>query len=145
MRKLIIVCDSPINSEDIRASLANAFEIELFTYNDIHDKDPGHFIIVDMDLKGTTCLLILKEWLKRKPKDGKVLVVTDKASHLETIRAHAIGAADTVHRPIDSRCVRSIFGRDFESLAGCPPEFEKSKDVVATLGALQEIFSSAYL
>jgi putative nucleotidyltransferase with HDIG domain len=145
MRKLIIVCDSPINSEDIRATLASAFEIELFTYNDIHDNDPDHFIIVDMDLKSTTRLLVLKEWLKRRPKDGKVLVVTDKASHLETIRAHAIGATDTVHRPMDGKRIRSIFGRDFESLAGCPPEIEKSKDVVATLGALQEIFSSAYL
>lgn len=145
MRELIIVCDSPINSEDIRASLASTFEIEFVTYNDIHDSDPDHFTIVDMDLQGTTRLLILKEWLKGKPKDGKVFVVTDKASHIETIQAHAIGATDTVHRPIDGKLIRSMLGRDFAALAGCPPEIEKSKDVVATLGALQEIFSSAYL
>lgn len=145
MRKLIVVCDSPLISEDIRASLGSTFEIEFVTYNRIHDRDPDHFTIVDMDLQGTTRLLVLKEWLKGKPRDGKVLVVTDKASHLETIRAHAIGATDTVHRPIDGKLIRSMFGRDFASLAGCPPEFEKSEEVVATLGALQEIFSSAYL
>jgi putative nucleotidyltransferase with HDIG domain len=145
MCKLIIVCDSPLISEDIRGSLASTFEIEFVTYSDIHNRDPDHFTIVDMDLKGTTRLLILKEWLKGKPKNGKVLVVTDKASHLETIRAHAIGATDTMHRPIDGKLIRSKFGSDFASLAGCSPEIQKSEEVVATLGALQEIFSSAYL
>ncbi len=147
MNQLSIFCDSPAFSEDIRSQLAEIFEIRFHRFDNIQDADPEQYIIVDINLKEITRLLDLKDWLKRKPKDGKAIFVTDKASHLESVRANAIGATEIVHRPIDGKMLLAKFLGDFASLAGSSPDFptEKSEGVSAAYDTLQNIFSSACL
>ncbi len=145
MDTLLLVCDSPARSEDIRKTLADSFAIEFVEFGQFKSVAPGKLILVDVDLKRITRVLALKEWLKGKPEGGKVIAVTDKSSHIEGIRANAIGASEVVHRPINGASILSKLRDDFERLGATPPEFEKSREVAATLGAMQEIFSSACL
>lgn len=145
MDRLLLVCDSPARSEDIRKSLVDSFKIEFVEFGQFNSVTPGKLVIVDIDLKRITRVLALKEWLKGKPQGCKVIAVTDKTSHIEGIRANAIGASDIIHRPINGNIILSKSRGDLVQLAAGPPEFEKSKEVATTLGALQEIFSGACL
>jgi putative nucleotidyltransferase with HDIG domain len=147
MNHLSIFSDSPRNAEDIRKSLAGIFEIQFVRYEDILDIDPAPYTIVDINLKESDRLLDLKDWLERKPRDGKTIFVIDKVSHLESVRAHALGANDVVHRPIDGQTLLSKFWGDFSSLARDPLDFpvEKSEGIEAAYSTLQDIFSSACL
>ena len=145
MNRLLLVCDSPAHSEDIRKALADSFEIEFVEFGHFKSVAPGKLVIVDVDLKRITRVLALKEWLKGKPEGGKVIAVTDKSSHIEGIRANAIGASDAIHGPISGSSILPKLRSDFTQLGATPPEFEKSKEIATTLGALQEIFSSACL
>ncbi len=147
MNRLSIFCHSPENARDIRHSLAGIFEIEFVRHDDTRNTDPELYTIVDIDLKDSARILNLKDWLKRKPKDAKIISVTDKVSHLENVRAHAIGANDVVHRPIDGKILLTKFFGDFSALAANPSDFpvEKSEGIEAAYTSLQDIFSSACL
>jgi putative nucleotidyltransferase with HDIG domain len=147
MDRLSILCESPGWSEDIRRQLARVFEIRWYDFDSIHCANPDRYTIVDVNLQEITRLRALRAWLKRKPKGAATIIVTNKTSHLENVRAHAIGATDIVHRPIDGKVLLSKLWGDLTSFAGTPSDvkFEKSEAITASLGALQDIFSSACL
>jgi len=147
MNQLSIFCDSPAYSEDIRSQLAGIFQIRFRRFDNIRDAAPDQHIIVDINLKENTRLLDLKDWLKHRPRNGKAIFVTNKASRFEIVRAHAIGATDVVHLPIDGKMILSKLWGDFASLAAGPSDFPvgKSEGVVAAYEALQAVFSSACL
>src|SRR5207302_3686952 len=96
MNQLSIFCESPAYFEDIRSQLAGIFPIRFHRFDNIRDAAPDQYVIVDINLKENTRILDLKDWLKHRPRNGKAIFVTDKASHFETVRAHAIGATDVV-------------------------------------------------
>jgi HD-GYP domain-containing protein (c-di-GMP phosphodiesterase class II) len=104
-------------------------------------------VLFDINLRDGQHLLELKEWLNRKPKDGKVVFITDKASHAQDIQARALGATHIVHRPFDvGTLVQKLLG-DFDA----PPTdylenpIKESHGVRAGLDALHNIFSTACL
>jgi putative nucleotidyltransferase with HDIG domain len=147
MNQLSIFCDSPVCSEDIRSQLAGLFNVRLYRIDKIDHAHPDQYTIFDVRLNEDAHLQHLKDWLKQRPKDGKAIFVTDKTSHLETVRARALGATDIVHRPLDRRMLLSKLWGEFESLADAQWDFsaQKSEGVVAAYGALQDIFASACL
>ena len=92
-------------------------------------------------------LLELKEWLKRKPKAGKVIFVIDKASRTEEIQANALGATDVIHRPINGRALLTLLWGDFNSL-GLDTSHSPIRSIPAVgpaFDALENVFSSACL
>jgi putative nucleotidyltransferase with HDIG domain len=145
MSRLSILCNFSGHAEDIRKCLADIFEIQFVRCDDIRGTHPEQYIIVDTKLNDPAVLTNLKDWLKRKPKDGKAIFITDKASRVEDVQAFAIGATDVVHRPVDRTGLISKLWGDFSSLAGRPSEFltEKSEGIEAAIGSLQDIFSLA--
>jgi putative nucleotidyltransferase with HDIG domain len=149
MYQLSIICDSPAKSEDIRRPLAGMFDIHFVGLNDIQSVSPDQYTIFDIDLVDVDSqhATKVKEWLKRKPSDGKVIFIIDETSRLEAVRAHALGAADVAHRPIDGKIILSKFWGDLSSLAssqsGSPTG--KIEAVNSASEALQNIFSSACL
>jgi putative nucleotidyltransferase with HDIG domain len=133
--------------DDIRRQLGGIFELEVKSLETILDATPGQYTLVDIDLNDSSRVLLLKEWLRRKPKDAKVIFVADKASWLQDARACAIGATDVIDRPIDGRTLLAMLWGDVAALAVDPsnPAVQHSPGVDAAVDTLQSIFSSACL
>ena len=142
MNQLSIFCDSPVCSEDIRSQLVGLFNVRLYRIDKIEHARPDQYTVFDVRLNEDAHLQHLKDWLKQRPKDGEAIFVTDKTTHLETVRARALGATDIVHRPLDRRMLLSKLWGEFESLTDAQWDFsaQKSEGVVAAYGALQDIF-----
>jgi putative nucleotidyltransferase with HDIG domain len=147
MNQLSIFRESPAFSEDIRRQLAGAFKIRFHCIEKIREADPQQYAIFDINLNEISRLPDVKAWLKQRPKDSKAIFVIDKASHLETVRATAVGATDVVYRPIERTMLLSKLGGEFETLRDAQWDFPaaKSEGVSAAYEALQDVFSSACL
>ena len=108
---------------------------------------PEPYLVFDIDMHDGPHLLETKEWLKRKPKDSKVVFVIDETSHSEKIQARALGATDVIHRPIDGRALLKLLWGDFDSLAvdTADPPLKSDPAVGPAFDALENVFASACL
>lgn len=147
MQKLCIFSDAAANREAIRRQLGGIFELTFLDLDHIHAAESQPCLLFDINLRDGPHLLQLKEWLNRKPKDCKIVFVTDKASHVQAIQALALDATDIVHRPFDAKeLVKKLLG-DFDALSSDDPEnpLRESPGVGPALDALHSIFSAACL
>ena len=133
------------NRDRLSQQLAGLFEIEFRPLESSLDSPLGQCSVFDFDLNDPTHLLKLKDKLKTRPKDAKVIFVTEKASRLQETRALAIGATDVVHRPVDARILVSKIWGEAQSLAEENPKFAKTSGpgVLAAADTLRGIFSAA--
>jgi putative nucleotidyltransferase with HDIG domain len=147
VHQISIIWDAGARLDDLHRQLAGAFDIEFSPLEAILDATPGQYTVFDIDLNDSSRVLTLKDWLRRKPKDAKVIFVTDKGSRLQETRAYAIGATDVTHRPLDGRALLTKLWGDVTSLAVDPssPAVHHSPGVAVAVGTLQSIFSSACL
>ena len=146
MNSVCVIGNSQKSNDALRDGLAGIFEAEFITLDDIARSAPRTYTVVDFDFNDIAHIPTLKAWLRRKPNGGKVVFITDKASHLQATRAHAIGATDIVHRPVEvARTGRPNCLGDVASLSNDPANetIRKSPGVAAAIGTLQDIFSSA--
>jgi putative nucleotidyltransferase with HDIG domain len=129
----------------LRTQLANFFQIEFKPLVSSLESRLGQYTVFDFDLNDTTHLLKLKDKLKSRPKDAKVIFVTEKASHLQDTRALAIGATDVIHRPFDGTALLTKLCGEVRSLADEKPEFADGSGagVMAAADTLRGIFSAA--
>src|SRR5262245_37893220 len=86
----------------LQKQLANHFAVEFRPLESSLDSQFGQYSVFDFDLNDPKYLLKLKDRLKVRPKDAKVIFVTEKASYLQETRALAIGATDVIHRPVEA-------------------------------------------
>jgi len=133
------------NRDRLRKQLASLFQIEFRPLQSSLDTQLGHYSVFDFDLNDTTHLLKLKDKLKSRPKDAKVIFVTEKASQLQETRALALGATDVIHRPVDARALISKIWSEARSLADEDPKFAETSGpgVLAAADTLRGIFSAA--
>jgi putative nucleotidyltransferase with HDIG domain len=133
------------NRDHLRKQLASLFEIEFKPLESSLESRLGQYTVFDFDLNDTTHLLKLKDKLKSRPKDAKVIFVTEKASRLQDTRALAIGATDVIHRPFDGRTLLAKLWGEVQSLADEKPEFAEGSGtgVLAAADTLRGIFSAA--
>jgi putative nucleotidyltransferase with HDIG domain len=145
MHQLAIFSDLPTNAETLHRQLKGAFELRCHSFKRIPNRNPDLYTVIDTSLKDASRLFELKEWVAKKPKDGKVIFVVDKASWMEEARAYALGATHVVHRPINRRDLLAKVWGDFSALAGDDTDFRKesSAGVVKASDTLQTIFSAA--
>src|SRR3954466_13161512 len=142
MNKLCIFSDAGGKSAAIRRQLGGIFDLTFLDVENVRAADSQLPVLLDIDLSDGPHLLELKKWLSLKPKDGKVVCVTDKASHAQAIQALALGATNIVHRPLDAKTlVQKLLG-DFDPPAADHVEnsIKESPGVSAGFDALQEIF-----
>jgi putative nucleotidyltransferase with HDIG domain len=147
MNRLSVLSDSSGIAGHLRQQMAGVFEVRFVSLDRISDLQPEQFTVVDVSLQKTDHLLGLKEWLKRKPKDAKVIFAVDKGSRIEVTRAFAVGATDVVARPINGRALLALLQDDFGVVAGSAEnaEFRPSPGVSAAIDTLENIFSAACL
>lgn len=147
MNSLSIFTDDRIAAAKIRAQLANVFKLQFHSLEHLQDILQEQYLVFDIDMHDARHFFELKEWLRRKPKNGKVIFAVDKSSRPEIAQAHALGATDVIQRPIDGGDLLKILWGDFSSLAldtGRPPL--RSVPVIGpAFDALENVFSSACL
>ena len=130
--------DLRCNRDRLHRQLAGHFEIEFRPFESSLDSPLGQYSVFDFDLNDPTHLLKLKDKLKTKPKDAKVIFVTEKASHLQETRALAIGATDVIHRPVDARVLISKICGEPQSLAEEDLKFAETSGPGALVGRFNQ-------
>jgi len=145
MLQLSIYSDTQGNADLLHRQLGRTFELRCRGFSRVPDEGPGLYTVIDTSLRDTSHLPELKQWMAKRPKDGKVIFVVDKASRIEEARAFALGATGVVHRPINGRELLSKIWGDFATLAEKGAEFraESPRAAVAAFDALQNVFSAA--
>jgi hypothetical protein len=91
MNRLSFVSDSTFDAERLRRQLAGIFNVRFIDLAQVRQSKPDRFTVVSANMGNASRLLDLKEWMKSKPKDGKVIFVTRPNSHIETTQAYALG------------------------------------------------------
>ena len=142
---LSFVSTSETSAAALRRQMNGTLDIRFLPLDRILDRTPEYYTIVDVNLKNTSHLLELKEWLRRRPKGGKAIFLTDKSSRIESVQAFALGATDVMHHPLSERELLTRLWGEFTSLVDDPSELQvpHSQGVAEAVGALQNIFLSA--
>ena len=145
MHRISVIGDAHARPDDLARELAGLFEVEFEPLEAALDATPRQHTLVDIDLNNDPHLPPLKDWLRRKPKDAKVIFATDKASRLQEARAYALGATGIIHRPIDGRNLLTKLWGDSATLDILPasPVGDQTPTVAAAVGTLHGIFSAA--
>jgi putative nucleotidyltransferase with HDIG domain len=146
MTRLSIISDSVSRARYIGRQLDGLFDVQIFSPGDIPDSRPTAFTFGDVHLEGPH-IPDLKDWLKARPENAKIVIAVDKGSHLQAVRAHAIGATDILPRPIDGKSLLAKLFGDIKSLAAdrSAGPIGDSCGISAGLQALQTVFASASL
>jgi putative nucleotidyltransferase with HDIG domain len=154
MHQISFFGDVRVNRDRLRQQLASLCEIEFKPVESSLDSKLGPFNVFDINLNDAEHILKLRDKLKARSKDTKIIFVTDKASRLQETQAFAIGATDIIHRPVDARTLltklwsESQFTKpagEPQSLADEKPEFSEKcgPGVAAASDMLRGIFSAA--
>jgi putative nucleotidyltransferase with HDIG domain len=145
---LSIICDSPTDAQFVRQQLDGIFDTLFFPVNRIREAEPpGPYSLIAINLGDPVQISDVRDWLRQRPRDAKVVFITRRFSRVEALQAYAVGATDLVHRPFDGKALLRTFYGEFELLAGPASDFltGNSPGVAAAFGALQNVFSSAFL
>src|SRR5215472_14732631 len=147
MQDLWIVSDMPTKAAGIRRQLDGMFALHFVALSRIGETEPPPSLLIDVDFTNGSLVAGLKTWLGRKPKDGKLIVAVDKASHLQAIQARALGALGVLHRPLQGKALIKALLGDLGSLADDNPgdPIRTSPGVGQAFDALRNVFESACL
>jgi len=143
MDRLCVIADNSELARDVGARLRGLFEPSIFTLDRLPEALPAEYTFVDVDLRKGACS-DLRSWLKRRPRDARVVFCVRRDSHAEAVQAHAIGATGLIARPYTADGLRAKFdeghsltfiadGFDAEGLTG----------IGIGAGTLHEIFEAA--
>jgi CheY-like chemotaxis protein len=109
----VLVSDSTFDAERLRRQLAGLLDVHFVDLAGILRSKPGPFTVVSAKFSNASHLLDLKEWVKSKPKGGKVIFATRPGSRHEQTQAYALGATDVVNSPIDAKELLQKIWSDF--------------------------------
>jgi putative nucleotidyltransferase with HDIG domain len=150
MQRLCIVIDTPTKAAAIRRELDGIFDLHCLDFDRISDTAPPRELLFDIDFGRSGRAAKVKGWLKRKPKDAKVIFAIDKTSHLQSIQATALGATGILNRPFERPALIKMLLGDLESMWTDDPSdpgdpIKTSPGVGEALEALRRIFETACL
>ncbi len=143
MDRLCVIADSESSAQSLRAKLATHFEPSFFTLGCLPNAPPADYTLVDIDLRKSACSE-LRNWLKRRSRDARVVFCVRRDSHAEAVQAHAIGATGLLARPYTAHALRAKFDEGISLIAIADGfETEGLAGIGAGVAALHEIFESA--
>lgn len=145
MLQLSVYSDRMANADMLSSQLDGVLELRCRRFKGVPDRDPELYTLIDTSLKDSPNLNELKEWMAKKPKDGKIIFAVDKTSRLDETRAFSLGATGVVYRPISKTDLLARLWGDFTGLSEKANDFraKSPKGVVAAFDALEQVFSSA--
>jgi response regulator RpfG family c-di-GMP phosphodiesterase len=147
MNQLAAICDSPENARRVHWQLKGLFDIQCLSPDELGAaQPPGRYTIVAVNLDDLERVRGIRHWLTQKPKDAKVIFVTDQGSRLDRVRARAVGATDFVQPPVNASALLTKLYGDFQCVRG-KPKFcdEASPGIVVALESVQAAFALAWL
>ena len=106
-KHLCVLADSAGKQAALHSQLGSVFNLEFVEIEPSSELKTIPHLLIDIDLRTSSRLRELKNWLGRKKAQGRILVVIDKGSHSQTIQARALGATDVVQRPVNANSVMS--------------------------------------
>jgi len=119
MNQLAAICDSPENARRVHWQLKGLFDIQCLSPDELGAaQPPGRYTIVAVNLDDLERVRGIRHWLTQKPKDAKVIFVTDQGSRLDRVRARAVGATDFVQPPVDASALLTKLYGDFQCVRG---------------------------
>ena len=147
MNRLSIFIDASTDTAATQRALSNVFELSFLPLESIRNRKPDPYLIFDINMRDASHLAEVKDWLKHKPQNGKAIFVTDKGSRVAQTQAHALGATDVIHRPIDGKSVLKLLWGDFDALLRdtSEPSLRSAPGVGPAFDALENVFLSACL
>jgi putative nucleotidyltransferase with HDIG domain len=145
VHQILVVGDKAAHGEDVTRRLSAFFALEFKDMQTAFEGAPQPHTLIDIDLGNHPALLRLKEWLKGKPENAKIIFLADRASRLQEARAYALGATGIIHRPVDRHALLAKL-RDSETALATvgAAEEELPPGVVAATDALQSIFYAGW-
>lgn len=151
MHKLTIIGAARSDFDDLIKGISTIVEWKFEPFDEALGSPPGAATLIDIDLNDGSRLARLSDWIARKPRGAKVIVVTEKSSHLQEMQASAIGGTGVIHRPFDrtkllamlAGSVASAPAVDAPPLAPAAPEPLQRQGFGAAVDGLERIFTSA--
>jgi putative nucleotidyltransferase with HDIG domain len=146
MNRLSIVADTVERARAINRQLVGLFEIQAFPRANLPSSEPSKYTVVDVDLIDGSRLSELRQWLTRRPPDGKAIFVVEPGIMRQAMQAFAIGATDLVQHPLNRRTLLTTLLGDLGSMASdpLPPSISNSAGAWAAVGALQGVFDAVF-
>jgi putative nucleotidyltransferase with HDIG domain len=147
MQRLHVITDIPSKAAAIRRQMDGMFDLHCLDFDRIGDTEPAEHVLFDVDFSRSGRAVQVKEWLRRKPKDAKVIFAIDRTSHLQSIQATALGATGILPRPFDRDALIEMLVGDRKSAwnDGAGDPISASPGVGEALEGLRNIFESACL
>jgi putative nucleotidyltransferase with HDIG domain len=147
MNRLSFVSHSTSDAEQLRRQLAGVFDVRFVELARVGTEKPDRFTLIAPDFNDAPALISLRQWVKKRPKDGKVIFVTRAESRIENAQAHALGATGVVHRPIDGTELLKKLCGEIALLGGKAVDFGAQGHWGAAAGqdGLREIFGASSL
>jgi putative nucleotidyltransferase with HDIG domain len=150
MHKLTLIGAARSDFDSLIKEISAAVECVFVPFDAALGTPPGDYTLVDIDLDGSR-IARLKDWIARKPRGAKVIIVTEKSSHLQDMQASAIGGTGVIHRPIDSKRLLAMLIGNLPAAPAvqAPPLVPDAPDRPARQGfgaavdGLENIFTSA--
>jgi putative nucleotidyltransferase with HDIG domain len=145
MRHVTIVSDSEAAARLIAARLSGSFRTDAIDVHDLPAAPPGQYTLVDIGLRDPVHFQGLRRWLRRKPESGQVIFGVDRESHLQSVRAYAIGATGLLPRPIDGETLaQKLADRSGGAGEGSRAAAKDcASGISAGASALEDIFAAA--
>jgi len=147
MHRISIIGDSRARVDDLHRQFPGVADVEFRSLERLSDAEPGRYTLLDIDLDDESQLVAVRDWLRRRPTNAKVIFATDKASRLQNTRAYALGATDIIHRPLAGKTLLTKLWGDVSTLAHVSPAAATpaAPGVAAAVDVLKNIFSAACL
>ncbi len=147
MNRLSFIGNSTLDAERLRRLLTGVFDVQFVELARVGGERPDRFTVIAPDYDDAPSLIKLRQWIKLRPKDGRMVFVTRAESRVENAQAHALGATGVVHRPIDSAELLEKLWDDIAVLGDTTPGFGAlgHQGAAAAQDSLRDIFSAASL
>jgi putative nucleotidyltransferase with HDIG domain len=140
MKKISVVSDRRDRLDDLRNQLAGCFDANYIALDDLLLCQPNEITLVDINLRNSSHVQTIKQWLNSRPADGKLIVgIDDEDSRIQLTQAHALGATSVLSRPSNGAYPHLNLLGTLKAL--CPDHL--SNRHAAGFRALQEIFLAA--
>lgn len=146
-RRLLLASDRTDRSSDLRAILQCAADVDITLTSGIPDRPAGRLagIVVDINLRSPESVLQVRDKLSTEAyRSMPRLFVLSDALHHGSMQAWALGATDTISRPLDAQVVlqrvRSAFPDDDSGPAANANALNRG--IAAAHAVLVKIFES---
>ncbi|MBM3529103.1 MAG: HD domain-containing protein [Alphaproteobacteria bacterium] len=149
---LSVIGDAQARADELGGRLGGTFDVTFTRFEMLESIKPGPRTLFDVDLNDDSLVVRIKNWIKAKPRDARVVFLADTTSLLQHARAHALGATDVIARPVEAHDLAKVLGWhvpppaiELASLATASTEIASgaAPGLEAAAGGLRSMFSSA--